>query len=133
MFDQVSLGLFDDQGDDSSDSGKTTSGKASGGKTAKKAKGFQNINSVLKKYALKDKGGYITKEFQDFGFRLATTLNDLKHKSLYIKMAKTIDRAILERALSFVMDADSAKSKPRLFMWKVKQLRKEMLSRVQVK
>ncbi len=88
-------------------------------------KGFSEIGSLLKKYTLKDKGGHITKEFQDFGYRMAVVLNDMSHKSLYIRMAKTIERGILERALSFVKDADSAKSKARLFMWKIKQLREE--------
>ena len=36
-------------------------------------------------------------------------------------MAKDIDRGILDQALSFVADSQ-AKSKARLFMWKVKQL-----------
>lgn len=94
-------------------------------KKLEKKKGFSDLNSLLNKYSLEDKGGYITKEFQDYGYRLAITLNDIGHKSLYIKMAKTIDRGILERALSFVADANSAKSKARLFMWKVKQLRGE--------
>ena len=76
-------------------------------------------------YQLDDKGGYITQEFQDFGYRLAVELNDLKHKSLYIKMAKTVDRAVLERALAFVKDAQNAQSKAKLFMWKVKQVRQE--------
>lgn len=92
---------------------------------SKKKKGFSEIGSLLEKYNLEDKGGYITQEFQDYGYRLAVALNDMSHKSLYIKMAKTVDRGILERALSFVTDAGSAKSKARLFMWKVKQLKEE--------
>jgi len=32
---------------------------------------------------------------------------------------------LLERALGFVKDAHNAKSKARLFMWKVKQLKKD--------
>jgi hypothetical protein len=91
----------------------------------KKKKGFLQLGDTLAKYQLKDKGGYITKEFQDYGFQLAVKLNDLKHKSLYFRMAKTVDRAILERALAFVSDAHTAKSKARLFMWKVKQLKEE--------
>lgn len=90
-----------------------------------KKKGFSGIGSILKKYALKDKGGYITKEFQDYGYRLAVELNDMSHKSLYIRMAKTIERGILDRSLAFVKDADTAKSKARLFMWKVKQFKDE--------
>lgn len=88
-------------------------------------KGFQSVGDLFSTYKLEDKGGYITQEFQDFGYRLAVELNDLKHKSLYIKMAKKIERAVLERALSFVTDAHNAKSKAKLFMWKVKQLTQE--------
>lgn len=90
-----------------------------------KMKGFFGLGDVLSKYQLTDKGGYVTKEFQDYGLQLAGNLNDLKHKSLYIRMAKTVDRAILERAFAFVSDAHTAKSKARLFMWKVKQLKEE--------
>jgi hypothetical protein len=88
-------------------------------------KGMQSLGDLFAGYQLDDKGGYITQEFQDFGYRLAVELNDLKHKSLYIKMAKEVDRVLLESALSFVKDAQHAKSKARLFMWKVKQLKKE--------
>jgi hypothetical protein len=90
-----------------------------------KNKGFVKIGSLFDNYQVEDKGGYITQEFQDYGYRLAVGLNDLKHKSLYIKMAKTHKRAILDRALSFVQDANSARSKAKLFMWKVKQLKNE--------
>lgn len=87
------------------------------------------MGDLFANYQLDDKGGYITQEFQDFGYQLAVKLNDLKHKSLYIKMAKTVDRAILERALSFVSDAQSARSKAKLFMWKVKQLKEDKKKR----
>ena len=43
--------------------------------------GFTNISSVLARFGLEDKGGYITKEFQDYGYRLAVALDDMKHKS----------------------------------------------------
>lgn len=91
----------------------------------KKKKKFTSIDSLLQNYQVKESKGYITQEFQDFGYRLAVELDDLEHKSLYIKMAKSVSRGILERALSFVSDADSAKSKARLFMWKVSELKKE--------
>lgn len=83
---------------------------------------FTNMGDLFSNYQIEDKGGYITQEFQDFGYRLANELDDLKHKSLYIKMAKTVDRNILENALSFVSDS-KALSKAKLFMWKVKQLK----------
>lgn len=86
---------------------------------------MQSLGDLFAGYQLEDKGGFITQEFQDFGYRLAVELDDLKHKSLYIKMAKEVDRVILENALSFVKDAEQAKSKAKLFMWKVKQLKSQ--------
>jgi hypothetical protein len=92
---------------------------------AKDTAGFATIGSLFEKFELEDKGGYITQEFQDFGYRMAMELDDLPHKSLYMRLSKTVDRLILERALSFVSDAQNAKSKAKLFMWKLKELRKE--------
>lgn len=84
---------------------------------------MQSIKQVLAKFdPTKDK--YISREFQAFGVHLAEELNDMKHKSLYIKMAKTEHRAILEKAFSFVVDS-KANNKGALFMWKVKQLKDE--------
>jgi hypothetical protein len=65
---------------------------------------------------------YISREFQSYGIYLSEELGDYEHRALYIKLAKTVPRAILEKALSFVKDAN-AKSKPRLFMWKMKELK----------
>lgn len=87
-----------------------------------KKSSFTGMGDLFADYTVQ-KNNYISQEFQDFGYQLAVKLNDLVHKSLYIKMAKQVDRSILEQALSFVSDADSAKSKARLFMWKVQQLK----------
>jgi len=95
-------------------------------KLKQKEEKFASLDSLIKGYQFKQSKGYITQEFQDFGYRLAVELDDLEHKALYIRMAKVEDRGILERALSFVSDADTAKSKARLFMWKVSQLKKEL-------
>ena len=65
---------------------------------------------------------YITREFQHYGYRLAEGLDDLEHKSLYIKLAKEENRELLQKAWDFVKDS-RAKSKGRLFMWKLKKLR----------
>ncbi|HAV15037.1 MAG TPA: hypothetical protein DCX25_01790 [Candidatus Pacebacteria bacterium] len=89
----------------------------------KRGGGMQSISSVLQNFALDDKGGRISREFQDFGYRLSRELNDEAHTSLYIKMAKTVDRSILEQARSFVLDAN-ARSKGKLFMWKVAEIRR---------
>lgn len=65
-------------------------------------------------------------EFQLYGVYLAETLDDTAHYSLYIKLAKTYPRALLENALSFVKGSTTARSKGRLFMWKVKQLKDDL-------
>jgi len=83
-------------------------------------KGFQSIKQILAGLDLK-KDKYISREFQKFGYNLAVQLNDLPHKSLYIKLAKEVPRPVLERALSFVKDSQP-RSKARLFMWKLKDL-----------
>jgi len=66
---------------------------------------------------------YVSREFQTFGLHLADSLDDHKHKSLYMKLAKTVHRSILEQALSFAIDS-TATNKGALFMWKLKELRK---------
>ena len=81
------------------------------------------MRQILFDYALENKGGRITKEFQDYGLRLAKELNDEKRKSLYIKLAKETPRHLLEQAKNYVKDAYEVKSKARLFMWKLKELR----------
>ena len=93
-------------------------------KTATTDSSFSGMGDLFSEYTITE-NKYISREFQDFGYQLAVKLNDLKHKSLYIKMAKEVDRGILEQALSFVSDAESAKSKARLFMWRVSQLKEE--------
>ncbi len=82
------------------------------------------LGDILKKFEGRNDGKYISQEFQDYGYRLAIDLNDMDHKSLYIRMAKTVPRSILEQARAFAVDADHAKSKGRLFMWKVSDLKK---------
>ena len=84
---------------------------------------MQKIGQVLKGFdPTKDK--YISREFQAFGVHLSEELDDYKHKSLYIKLAKTLPRPLLEKALSFACDS-KADNKGALFMWKLKQLRLE--------
>ena len=82
----------------------------------------QTIGDILATFnPLEDK--YISREFQSYGIYLAETLEDYKHKALYIRLAKTVPRAILEKALTFTKDA-KARNRGRLFMWKMGQLRK---------
>ena len=82
---------------------------------------MQSIKQILKNFKPTE-DRYISREFQSYGIYLAEELNDYKHKGLYIKLAKTTHRSILERALSFVSDSN-AKNKGALFMWKLKELK----------
>jgi len=91
-------------------------------------KDFTKITDVLKKFQ-KDEDKYISREFQKYGYDLAEELGDLKNKSLYIKLAKETPRGLLEAAKNFVKDAYQVKSKPKLFMWKLQQLKKEIKAR----
>lgn len=82
---------------------------------------MKKISNILTKFdPVKDK--YVSREFQSFGMYLAEELNDYKHRALYIKLAKTVHRSILEKALSFVSDSN-ARNKGALFMWKIAQLK----------
>lgn len=84
---------------------------------------LQSLKNILQnKDSNRDK--YVSREFQKYGYDLAEKLGDPTHVSLYIKLAQTVDRQILERAWSFVADAN-ARNKPALFMWKMKQLKQE--------
>lgn len=85
---------------------------------------MQSLGQILFDYALEDKGGYITQEFQDYGYRLAVELNDLKSKSLYIKLAKEIKRPLLEKAMAYVKEGKNVKHKGRLFMWALNKLKR---------
>lgn len=81
---------------------------------------MQTIGDVLKRFnPLEDK--YISREFQSYGYYLAEKLNDMSHKSLYMRLSKTLPRAVLEKALSYVSDSN-IKRKGALFMWKLKEL-----------
>lgn len=82
---------------------------------------MKSVKQILKNFnPQKDK--YISREFQSFGIYLTEELDDYKHKSLYMKLAKENHRSILEKALSFAVDS-GARNKGALFMWKLKQLR----------
>lgn len=87
-------------------------------------KSFIPISDVLKKFD-SDRDKYISREFQKYGYDLAQELGDPDRVSLYIKLAKTTPRGFLETARNFVKDAYQVKSKPRLFMWKLAELKKE--------
>jgi len=82
---------------------------------------FSTIKEILLQRST-ETNKYVTREFQDFGYRLAEELGDTTHKSLYIKLAKNTPRSLLEEAKSFVLNNPKAKNKGALFMWKLKEL-----------
>jgi len=85
---------------------------------------MQKVGDIVKKYKLDDTDKYVSREFQKYAYDLAVELGDLAHKSLYMKLAKETPRGLMETARSFVKDAQNAKSKGKLFMWKLSELKK---------
>lgn len=96
-----------------------------------KKKDYKSISELLegKDFWDRHKKSYISKEFQDYGYRLALKLNDLSHKSLYIKIAKEEDRRDVEEALRFAIDYPKAKNKARIFMWKLKDIKSRSIKK----
>lgn len=85
---------------------------------------MQSIGSLVsKKFNPSDSDKYVSREFQKYAYELAKELDDLPHKSLYMRLAKNTPRGLMESARSFVKDATNAKSRGRLFMWRLKQLK----------
>ena len=101
--------------------------------------GFNSLENILGKYQVDSSfakpglsagratGGQgkqkrISREWQDYAYRLALELSDTVHTSIYMRMCKNVPRHILEEARVFVKGS-MAKSKARLVMWKVKQLK----------
>lgn len=91
---------------------------------------MKSLGQILQSYSLDgDKQRRISREWQDYGYRLALELNDLGHKSLYIKLAKQEDRALMEEVRLFVKAAIKVDKKGALFMWKLRQLKKDKISK----
>ena len=84
----------------------------------------RSLFDLLSKYDL-DKKKYISQEWQDYAYRLAIALDDLQHKSLYMRLSKNTPRAQLESAKNWIKDASNVKNKARLFMWKLKEIRQK--------
>ena len=86
---------------------------------------MKSLNNILGETKFKDRPKNLSKEFQVYGVFLAESLDDTKHYSLYIKLAKELPRAILEEALNFTKGYYNAKNKAKVFMWRLKELRKQ--------
>lgn len=85
---------------------------------------MKSIAKAIDEVKHKDRPKNIAHEFQEYGVYLAETLQDTKHYSLYIKLAKEVDRKLLEEALNFTKGYYGAKSKAKIFMWRLTELRK---------
>lgn len=89
---------------------------------------FTSLKTTLKKFdPTEDR--YISQEFQKYAYDLAVELNDEAHMAIYMRLAKTTPRHLLENARSFVKDSKADKP-ARLYMWKLKQLRAEHKERL---
>lgn len=86
---------------------------------------MKSIAKAIAETKFKDRPKNISHEFQMYGVFLAESLDDTKHYGLYIKLAKELDRKILEEALNFTKGYYGAKSKARVFMWKLSELKKQ--------
>ena len=84
---------------------------------------MKSISKVLKETKDPKRQSNNSTEFQVFGGYLSEQLDDKKHIALYIKMAKTEDRKLLNEALSYTKDYPKVKSKGKLFMWRFKLLK----------
>jgi len=86
---------------------------------------FQHLDKLKETISKRQK--YVKNEHQAYGLQLAEELHDWKNRSLYIRLAKTLDREILEKARYFVKDHSpgTIKTPYKLFMWKLRQIRLE--------
>ena len=79
----------------------------------------------LKKLQSRSKDSRIHYDYQFLGLEIATMLRDLKHKSLYIKMAKEHDGAELLAIAKSVATRADIENPGAYFMSVVKNLRKK--------
>lgn len=87
---------------------------------------MKKISKILDEVKHPDRPKNLHTEFQNFGVYLAEQLDDAKHYSLYIKLAKNTPRILLEEALTFTKGYTNAKNKGKVFMWRLNQLKKQI-------
>lgn len=84
-----------------------------------------NSNDIIARFEKNSK--HIQHEFQSIALELSSKLNDPKHKSLYMKLAKENPEPLLRQALSFAIDYPIkhgyGNNKGKIFMWKLKELK----------
>jgi hypothetical protein len=85
---------------------------------------MKSLKALIDEKKPVDRNKFVSREFQDYGYRLAAELGDMSHKSLYMMLAKKYDRATLDACRRFVIDSN-ADNRGALFMWKLKQMNKK--------
>ena len=85
---------------------------------------MKSIKTAIAETKFKNRPKNIAHEFQMYGVYLAETLEDTKRYSLYIKLAKELNRSLLEEALNYTKGYYNAKNKAKVFMWRLKELKK---------
>jgi hypothetical protein len=86
---------------------------------------MKKIDKILEETKSIKRPKNLSTEFQHYGVFIAEQLDDTKHYSLYIKLCKQYPRSLIDQALNYTKGYTAAKSKGRVFMWKLTQLRKE--------
>lgn len=84
---------------------------------------MKKIGQIIDNQKHPDRPKNLSTEFQVYGVYLAEELNDTKHYSLYIKLAKVTPRTLLDEALTYTKGYLNAKNKGKVFMWRLKQLK----------
>ncbi|MDO8638157.1 MAG: hypothetical protein Q7R43_01165 [Candidatus Daviesbacteria bacterium] len=89
---------------------------------------MKQIGKIIEEIKNPNRPKNLSREFQVYGIYLAESLDDTAHYSLYIKLAKDYPRAMLDEALTYTKGYTKAKSKGRVFMWRLHQLKKDAIS-----
>lgn len=89
---------------------------------------MKKIGQIIEEIKNPNRPKNLSREFQVYGVYMAEELDDTAHYSLYIKLAKDYPRAMLDEALTYTKGYTKAKSKGRVFMWRLQQLKKDAIS-----
>ncbi len=87
---------------------------------------MKKIGQIIEEIKNPERPKNLSKEFQVYGVYLAESLQDTKHYSLYIKLAKITKRGLLDEALTYTKGYTKPKSKAKIFMWRLSQLKKNL-------
>jgi len=78
---------------------------------------MQSIGKLIaKKFDPSDTDKYVSQEFQKYAYELAKELDDLPHKSLYMKLAKRHSADTLLKIAKDVADREGVENKGAYFM-----------------